>query len=539
MFSLPTAVGAALVIIGAFGLGGLAATAGILGKTAKGSITRWIAGGMASIMMAVGLLGSGQITRLDTADSNGLSNSAGGNEAALGVEGGTGETAGSATTGTQSGSGSRSTTSRTGGGSGSGGSGGSGDAPGVTATTVKLGFSYATDTDAFAGSVGSALPDQGSEEDAINAIVKYVNSNGGLGGRNIVPVIRTTQLTSTDPNQLQSVCNQFTQEDRVFAVIGANAPLDCYAKAHTIAFEGGILGQGTDTEDFAAYSPFAWRNASATIDQGGATAIDGLANAGFFGPGSKVGVVAYDNAPGHRTYNNHMAPRVARLGFPSQVRYVSGIRSFSDIGNTVQQIQAAAVQFCLDGVNRVFFLVPGGLAALVFAQQAKSQECHPRYGYTSFDHPGDSTESGNWSNIESELPGSMGVGWRPVGDVASSRAGVWPSGDAEKKCHQVFKDAGLEASARANAQLQVALCDTVFLLQAGSVPFRTPGSLTVQSWAGSVERLGPSFQNAENVVGGTSFVQGRKTGTYYFRVFRYENGCGCFEYSSGNNPLSF
>ena len=87
-------------------------------------------------------------------------------------------------------------------------------APGVTATTIKIGFSYPD-----LGPIANILhQDNGPYDKVIKAIVDGVNKRGGVNGRKLEvsigkfnPVVEADQL---------SVCTKFTEDDKVFAVLG-------------------------------------------------------------------------------------------------------------------------------------------------------------------------------------------------------------------------------------------------------------------------------------------------------------------------------
>jgi hypothetical protein len=105
----------------------------------------------------------------------------------------------------------------------SGGSGATGSsnaltasAPGVTATTIKLGYSY-PDLDALA-KTGLIKVSRGPEEAIVKALVDDVNANGGIDGRKLeVSFAKYSVLGAND--QLAS-CAKLTEDDKVFMILG-------------------------------------------------------------------------------------------------------------------------------------------------------------------------------------------------------------------------------------------------------------------------------------------------------------------------------
>ena len=103
---------------------------------------------------------------------------------------------------------------------------------GVTATEIKLGISL-SDFDCIKQYVDSIFVGQ---EQIYQAFIDDINKKGGINGRKIVPVIHKF-CPIPDPQRLATICTKFTEDDKVFAVIGnlfdqtGNAQT-CIAKRH-------------------------------------------------------------------------------------------------------------------------------------------------------------------------------------------------------------------------------------------------------------------------------------------------------------------
>jgi ABC-type branched-subunit amino acid transport system substrate-binding protein len=87
---------------------------------------------------------------------------------------------------------------------------------GVTADTIKIGFTY-PDLEELA-TAGVIKTDWGPVEEVVKALVDDVNAEGGVNGRKLqvtfakyFPPSNTEQLTA---------CNKLTEDDQVFAVLG-------------------------------------------------------------------------------------------------------------------------------------------------------------------------------------------------------------------------------------------------------------------------------------------------------------------------------
>jgi hypothetical protein len=87
---------------------------------------------------------------------------------------------------------------------------------GVTADEIKLGIAI-IDYTAIANFVDFA---RGDQEKTAQIFVDYINENGGVGGRQIVPVFKKYEpIPGGKPDPL-SLCTSWTEDEEVFAVLG-------------------------------------------------------------------------------------------------------------------------------------------------------------------------------------------------------------------------------------------------------------------------------------------------------------------------------
>jgi ABC-type branched-subunit amino acid transport system substrate-binding protein len=104
-------------------------------------------------------------------------------------------------------------------------------AVGVTATTVKVGVAL-VDFTCIQQFVDSIRVDQNK---VYQAFIDDINTHGGLAGRQIVPVYRS--YCPIGSAQALTLCNQFTEDDKVFAVMAnfedfSGDAQTCVAKDH-------------------------------------------------------------------------------------------------------------------------------------------------------------------------------------------------------------------------------------------------------------------------------------------------------------------
>jgi hypothetical protein len=110
---------------------------------------------------------------------------------------------------------------------------------GVTADTIKIGFSY-IDLVALAKS-GVIRLDHGPEEQIITALVNDVNAHGGVNGRKLeLSIAKYSPIGNTE--QL-AACTQLTEDDKVFAVLVGflNNNNLCVVQQHQTILIGGTF----------------------------------------------------------------------------------------------------------------------------------------------------------------------------------------------------------------------------------------------------------------------------------------------------------
>jgi ABC-type branched-subunit amino acid transport system substrate-binding protein len=117
---------------------------------------------------------------------------------------------------------------------------------GVTETEIKLGV-ILIDFKCIESAVDSIYVNQ---EQAYNAFIDDINGHGGINGRKVVPVYKTVCPVPFDV--AISACTSFTDDDRVFAVIGSmydpagDARLCITKQHHTVLISDGVSQEMID-----------------------------------------------------------------------------------------------------------------------------------------------------------------------------------------------------------------------------------------------------------------------------------------------------
>jgi hypothetical protein len=189
--------------------------------------------------------------------------------------------------------------------------------------------------------------DQGDMEAAYNAIIDDINANGGIQGRQIVPVFAPVDPSLTDGPT--TACTKLTEDDDVFIVIGflfGDSPLCVTDTGETLAIGG------TQNAESVAQAKVGWW----TLDAGEdflVESIQALADQGRFS--TKLTVVGTSND--QATYEGKIKPILEAAGVaPIDVAYFDPT---FDTEKTYSDAQTIAERFKSDGSDQVLMLSVG------------------------------------------------------------------------------------------------------------------------------------------------------------------------------------
>lgn len=456
------------------------------------------------------------------ADGAGPQAAAGGSAAvsdAPATLGGSGSTSGRPTAGTSGGPSS-------GGGGASGTGGGSTGAPiamgeGVTEEEIRIGIEVAADINRATAAVGAQTSNP--EEAAVaQAVVDHLNAEGGIAGRQIVPVFSEKDATQgTWETHAQVSCSRFTEDDRVFVAIdssvGGNDSL-----AACLAQRGVPLVEQNywpfDAEAYGRIGRFLYQPARMIQERWVPAFIDGLVSLGFFGADAKIGIVRFDQ-PVFERQAEAMKARLSQHGLTVTAEAATVTpHGVSDFGTMGAQIGNAIVSFQSRGVTHVLMAEYNGQLPFFFLPAADSQGYKPVYGLHSNNLP--NTQTGG--QAPQQLVGSMVVGWMPANDVDDTEE---YRGGSYAKCQEISKDTGGNDRGR---RLYVSYyCESLLFLK---VALDRATALTPKGLEDSVSRLDTSFDAPFGYA--TRFFPGRHDGGAAVRYTRYDEACECYLYAN-------
>jgi hypothetical protein len=409
--------------------------------------------------------------------------------------------------------------------------------PGVTSTTITLGVTYYQSAKAANEAFGSSV-DLGDPVAGTRALVKAINSSGGIAGRQVAMLVYAVDPQSAQPYaaEAQALCTYFTQDHKVFAVLNGTPAADasaCLAKRGVAVLGGEMIKPQLAPNEVDTYAASLARADTALVPE--------LFRQGWFSPWdrlqaapgttrAKTGVVTVDDPYTNRVIDGILLPGLKRAGYPpapSDVIRISPPGGFGDDGAVVAAVQSAVLKLNADGVDHVILDDGNGSLSLLFHNYAYSQGYFPRYGGTS----------GNaWQVLLSggslqakTLRGAIGVGWQPLFDLPYDGKDGAYSNAARRRCFDIFRKAGSPHTDAGTAGGQAEGCDVAFLLQAAFAGYEGP--LTLGTLLRRVEALGTRYPLASGF--SSRFGPGKHDGAGAYKAMRFDNGCSCVVYVGG------
>ncbi len=402
----------------------------------------------------------------------------------------------------------------------------SGDAPGVTATTVRIGFMTETNRQSGNAAIGASnIGAYGDVPAQARAMASWLNANGGIAGRTVIPVMENFDASNTDPNQEAALCTKFTQDDHVFAVVDIEYNPDygaCYAHAHTLVMET-QTNQG-DTQLIDHLAPFVFIPVSPPDERQIQVHVDGLAQQSFFGSTDKVGLIVADDPLVRRDFSDVGMPHLQKAGVANpDIFYVN---PYEDTQSKARDIGTAITRMHGDGVTEVLlFGDSGGGATLISMAAAKGQGWYPKWGLDTTSAPG-ALET--ISEVQDELKNAVVVGYNRTYDAESDKGGdAVPASPQEAQCVDTYRKAGITFATRLNSVVAYRYCDYAFLLHQASLGLGS--NLSIQTLVTQAMRLGSSYMSV-NAYHAT--FNGQPYGTDGYRLLGWDGGCSCFRYTS-------
>jgi hypothetical protein len=392
--------------------------------------------------------------------------------------------------------------------------------PGITATTIKVGFVYSSDLEAAAG-----IADRPNGE----ALIAGLNREGGIAGRKVEAVWHDFPLSSpqTMEQREQGMCATFTEDNKVFAVDPYWIPTEnltgCLAAKDTMmVYPGGSSSQiSFDSVSFQKYPTHLWAIAAPTPDRVAKPFVAMLKEAGYFNSGAgevgplKIGVLVKAEAPNRRGYERAFLPALKAAGYNvADVVFATSGTSLDETAKSEQFIQSTVVRFRSEQITHVIMWdVHGWTHSDAFLRNAEQQRYRPRYGFNTTAGP-QGTDATTGADNTAQVRGAVYMSWHPYRDYRLAE----PS-ERTKTCYRWLKEGGrpvLQAPALGNA---LGNCQTLMFLKDG---LERASELTAVGVRAAIEQLGAMPGVVTPQLG---FGPGRHDGAAVYQRLEYDFDC--------------
>jgi ABC-type branched-subunit amino acid transport system substrate-binding protein len=403
---------------------------------------------------------------------------------------------------------------------------------GVTDTTIRLGFQVDdfAKANAVSGSLGGtdAFGD-GEVQKKLQAVVDYVNAQGGIAGRKVEPVWHyedATSVTSATGRQreAQRACATWTEDNAVFAFGGGDvdpAMRACAVRNKTpmIVLDHTVY---PSKKMFDSFAPYWYAPHLMVADHRERALAKTLLADGFFPKGAKVGLLIEDSAGIRAGVDAGMKPVLKAAGVDVAAEAVYPDPIESPWSTYVLRFQSA-------GVTHVVMSTTAYLWApsLFMMRAAESQGFRPRWGLGSDQAP---NLLGSMGAPPEQLAKAQGMGWIPFLDEGPTKL----ASPQEALCVQILTKAGF-----ASGPGDGGFCEFPFFMKAA---LDRAEVISPEGLARAVGGLGTAYVSTMTVNGSTSFAPGKHDGPATMRSIAFDQRCGqdgvsCFKYTSAPRPI--
>jgi len=417
--------------------------------------------------------------------------------------------------------------------------------PGVSADALNVGY-LIVDIGSLSADLGFKVVNDGGyavTSRGVQAVVDYVNANGGAGGRKINPIIKPYVGSLDAPEYAESICRSFTQDAQVFAVVldgqYQTNSRPCYQANRAIMLDQTLAAH--DQAEYNASSPYLWSPGTPTLDSFVTAQLQVLQGAGWFNGAKGVAVVSPDTEVTRRMSQTVVAPFLKSIGVTNSSDYYIDSSNAGTLGATSSSALTSAAG---KGQDRVF--VMGGARILgVMISTSEAESLDAKYSISSYDSPAFLVDNPG-TIVSARRSGMAGLGFQPGGDMrAGSGNEVFPNPARpnEVLCKQVIDAAGANPPEpnRENYRVAMQFCESTLLLKAALD--KAPKDLTPNVFRDAVWSLGTSWSGA--VTYGASWQPGQYAGATVARGTYWDDNCvlsdrpekGCFRYGTGDIPL--
>jgi ABC-type branched-subunit amino acid transport system substrate-binding protein len=395
---------------------------------------------------------------------------------------------------------------------------------GVTADSIKVGFSIIS-----LGGLNLAGYASGTRDDmtaVVDALVDNANKEGGVLGRKIVADKKYVDLLRADAQR--RACLDFVDTDGVFTILDSFAMLYSAAKSCVTTEKQTplITGNPGSADSVRKGAPF---QISPQNDDNRKVRdmVLGARDIGFFKPANgfkKLGLMTDNCEPYAMDGPGGLKATLREIGFKDSDW--SEFRSDCDLTSQERSGQPAVLQHSTAGVSHVLIATQGGFSGK-YIDAANQQQYHPKYFagdylYTTVDGIADAFNPDQFDHTK-------GISVFRTGELSIGR----PLSPLGQKCDKIMRDHGLpgvDGNFTKNFEMLM-LCENLELFL--HTARKAGPDLTRKLFGQTVQTMGdfaPAFE------GSAKFSPGKFTGGDSVKYIEWHRECTCWKQISEFKP---
>ena len=400
---------------------------------------------------------------------------------------------------------------------------------GVTANTIKVGFAFA-DLD-LVQEYGAKPHLREDVSEAIDSFVDYANKRGGVLGRRIEAVKK--QVVFAPPRDQRPACIEFTEEDRVFAVIDTfvywlESDIACITTEHHTLLVNGVPTSAAGLAASAPYQVSVHKDDNRKMKD----LVSAAKSTGFFDRANgfrRLGILFDACEPSIIDGpTNGLKAYVRSAGITTWSEYEM---TCSDLGSLQTDAARAIQRFALDDVSHVLLAVhPGHMKA--FLPAADEAGFHPEYFVGDYLNI---IVGGFVQDYPESFHGAVGVTSTHIGEGTIGK----PLPPLAQRCSEILVDHGVAPITSGppddiNNDIEVLeLCENFMLFLDAAT--RAGPHLTRASWLDGLSQVG-EFHGA--TVDVARFGRGKRDGGDTMKLVEWHFGCTCWKQVTGFAPAA-
>lgn len=394
---------------------------------------------------------------------------------------------------------------------------------GITADKIYIGI-WLADPAARQAIVG-AFSDSSSTapNNPAEPVIKWINQNGGIAGRTVVPVYhRTNGETATQQGRdrdAQEACATWTEDNKVFAFLNGQLTsrvyISCAKQTKTVYLDYGW--QYMSEKGFQEVGTYYYVPGSISSERHARTLLASLGDS-YFKPNAKVGILTPDDPWIRAGVDKVLKPGLKARGLrlheivysdPTTSRWENYVLQFNDTDGAGQ-----------DKAEYVIFApVRSPLTSVLFYRAAEDQGYRPQYAGGGDLAPVPGSEANTFQIPKEQWKRWRGFTWKNL--HASD-----PISPGAARCDQILRDAGVQSPQSFRES-----CDRLFFLKAA---LDRAKPLTPEGMAAAVATMGDAHNSPLFGAGGaSSFGPKKHDGVHLVRNLAWDEAKGWFDYTSG------